>query len=133
MSCGIGMIWNLYADESTEETLRAIWEDSEKDYDLYPIILFSDTDKLAYHHNSENILDSDSPERLGKLDRTPSRGSQLARFITKNRLGRITATKKHRNPQSENNIKCWMWEIDHEAVGKYAKKHKWEKPDRFFI
>jgi hypothetical protein len=125
ISCGIGQIANLY-NGSVEDTVRGAWEDGYDEYDRYPIILFSDTVKLTAHHNlGEDAEDDNKLLPREVMDKSSSRGVRLARLIRKERLGKVRETTAVENPQTGNEIKCWMWEVDYDKLEKYAKKKGW--------
>lgn len=51
------------------------------------------------------------------------RGKELKKFIEKNKLGTVYATKSKLNTNSGNDITAYIWEVDKKAVEKYADKN----------
>ena len=49
-------------------------------------------------------------------------GIDFAKFITNNKLGTIAETDFNTNPNSGNDVKVWIWTIDHNALGRWKKK-----------
>lgn len=47
------------------------------------------------------------------------RGFRLSKYITRKKLGKIVATEERLNTKSNNNLTCWMWSIDWEALERW--------------
>lgn len=56
-------------------------------------------------------------------------GFNFAELIEKENLGSLSSTDFHRNPNSRNMVKVWIWTIDWDAVNAY-RKGKSPKPNR---
>lgn len=50
-------------------------------------------------------------------------GQRFARFITATKLGKVTGSRARINPNSENVIKVWIWELNKQALIRWHKKH----------
>lgn len=51
-------------------------------------------------------------------------GSRLAKFIVKNNLGQIVETRSKRNPNTDNRIRVWIWDVDDVALKRWWAKNK---------
>lgn len=51
-------------------------------------------------------------------------GLEFARFIRTHKLGKLVTTSGARNPNSHKHLRAWLWEVDWNAIKKYAKKSK---------
>lgn len=47
-------------------------------------------------------------------------GRQFAKLIIDNKLGTLVETERNVNPNSGNEVKVWVWTINHEAVKKWG-------------
>lgn len=55
--------------------------------------------------------------------RHPSRyGDKLKEYILKHNLGKVIETEADVNPNSNNKIKAFMWQVDHEATKAFGAK-----------
>lgn len=89
ISCGVDFLSELYASTIHSELARNVHALQEQAF-----MIFSDA--------VEN-----------------GNGKALASYITKNKLGTITATRGRRNPNSNNIIKVWVWSINRKALNKH--------------
>ena len=51
-------------------------------------------------------------------------GQGFADYIIKHNLGEVIETGVHINPNSNNNLKVWLWTVDHDAVRKHLNMPK---------
>lgn len=51
-------------------------------------------------------------------------GEKFAALITENGLGNLHETTDNINPNSSNNVKVWLWTIDHDATKAFITKLK---------
>lgn len=51
-------------------------------------------------------------------------GSNLAKYIIKNKLGKIICTTARKNPNSSNYIRAWIWEVNNKTLAVWAKKEE---------
>lgn len=51
-------------------------------------------------------------------------GQRFKALINKHKLGKVIETVSKKNPNSGNNIKAWIWDINKPNFRKFAKKHK---------
>ncbi len=84
--------------------------------------------KEAYDHNeagkewAEEFIHLLWSDNLGGPNRvTPRGGDKLAIEIRKKKLGKVFVTRARRNPNSDNQIKTWMWAVNWRAVKEYLK------------
>jgi hypothetical protein len=49
-------------------------------------------------------------------------GTQFAEYIRKNKLGRVSKSRKKLNPNSDNFVTMFVWEINREKTFKHYKK-----------
>jgi hypothetical protein len=63
--------------------------------------------------------------QAGLSDEGYAYGEEFAAFIVDNKLGAVTETEgRHKNPNSGNILKCWIWTVNHSAVRGYARPVK---------
>lgn len=43
-------------------------------------------------------------------------GSRLAAYIVEHKLGDVIETGQHKNPNSRNMVRVWVWTLDHRAL-----------------
>lgn len=61
--------------------------------------------------------------RPGLTDETgPKYGRDFAALIRECKLGDVIETGKHINPNSSNNLRVWVWTVDHTALVAWFKK-----------
>lgn len=48
-------------------------------------------------------------------------GSRLARYIRRQKLGKVTSSSVAYNDNSGNDIQAWVWAVDYGALGRWAK------------
>ncbi len=60
-------------------------------------------------------------------------GASFARFVRRNHLGPVTASNLRVNPNSDNKIRVWIWELDIPAVMTWLEEHrdKYDYDDRW--
>lgn len=51
-------------------------------------------------------------------------GQRFAAYITENNLGEVIETGRHVNPNSGNQLKVFVWTVDHDAVKLWMKEVK---------
>lgn len=56
-------------------------------------------------------------------------GTNLAAYITRNKLGKVISTGTSINPNSGNLLKVFVWTVDHKALEKWAEKQGYEYID----
>lgn len=64
---------------------------------------------------------SQASQPMGKQ---ASYGERFATYLTKMKLGEVTETATHVNPNSGNNLKVWVWAVDHDAMIEWMKKDR---------
>lgn len=52
-------------------------------------------------------------------------GRRLASFIELNKLGKIIKSHSKLNPNSENYISVWIWEVSNKGLKDYQNKNLW--------
>lgn len=57
-------------------------------------------------------------------------GSNFAAFITEKKLGEVVSTGYHINPNSHNQLRCWIWTVDHEALKVWARANVPKEQER---
>ena len=57
-----------------------------------------------------------------QAQKTSSYGQRFADLIIRHKLGTLLDTGFHINPNSLNNLKVWIWEVDHEACTKFFQE-----------
>lgn len=53
-----------------------------------------------------------------------SSGGKLAKFITENKLGIVTASPTKRNPNSQNMLTVWVWAVNRRAFNAWRRKNR---------
>jgi len=103
----------LLSDEYviSDSTLEVI-----NDYMEFGLVLF--TDRVGIDYSDE--MDEDG-EYGG---REVTYGDMLRDYIINNKLGTITETPETHNPNSGNDIKAYVWAVDHMALYKWYWKNK---------
>ena len=80
----------------------------------------------AFDHNEQgkewaeefiHLLWSDNLGATG----TTRGGEKLAKVIKEEKLGKLFVTRARRNPNSDNQIKTWMWAVNWRAVKEYLR------------
>ena len=88
---------------------------------------FSGLDLGAVHTLKEvaQYLERDRSWRfLTFTDITQDRyGSRLCAYIRKHGLGRVVSTRSATNPNTDNRITVWVWEVNHTAIRQWGAKH----------
>lgn len=49
-------------------------------------------------------------------------GSRLSSYVKKHKLGNIVCSRSAINPNTDNRIKVWVWELNHRAVKAWGAK-----------
>lgn len=57
-------------------------------------------------------------------DGAGSYGERFAAYITRNGLGDVIASQRRVNPNSGNQLKCWIWTLNKAALKTWAEKNK---------
>lgn len=106
ISCGVRQLFGFGDYKSPEKLLFDSLEDSDDNFPLlFKFILFSDT--------------ITPPSTRSYLT-----GKKFAAFIAKNKLGTVTASKVQTNPNTNNRIRVWLWDVNLKALEKWYKSHK---------
>lgn len=102
--CGISELANIRDDDSPEETIMNISAGEQA------FVVFSDV-----RENHPNY----------------SKGRALAALIKINKLGALVELPPATNPNSDNNVKAWMWRVNRRGLRAYQSKLRKAEPDRF--
>lgn len=97
--CGINEIVNIYENRhNPQRTIQTVCKEMYENEEKQAFLIFSDIDrKIA--------------------------GKKLSKFITKNKLGKITSSPIRTNPNSHNSLQMWIWAINKSNLKKYYNKH----------
>ena len=98
--CGLKEI-NGIIYSKPKDTIRTVLEDQIENESHPPFYIFTGVTKEKY-------------------------GNKLEKYIKKYKLGTIIKTHSKRNPNSENFITIWTWEINNQNLKKWGKKRKLE-------
>lgn len=93
--CGIGEIEGL--SNTPQETVMEVWNGAQAlGGEKYKIVVF--TDRVAYGY-----------------------GVKLAKYILKNKLGKIYSSPAVINPVHHSKVKLWAWHVDWRELKKWRK------------
>lgn len=117
ISCGIAELYSL--DTYVLATKTAV----TRQYHTPQSILIMAHQSLVGVNESGNvamILFSDVVD--GDDVQSPVPGSQLAAYITKEKLGTIWQSPEQHNPNTDNTIVLWVWTVNKGAWDKWMEK-----------
>lgn len=95
----------------TEDQRRNVLYEDPVQYGRFRFITFAEA-------LNPNHINSNGTE----VDGSPDYGRKFAAFIQANKLGEVTSTGRHVNPNSGNHLKIFIWAIDHGELQKWLKK-----------
>lgn len=103
--CGIKEIGNLSGFRTPEKAMISVCEQEES----FGIILFSEISEWRKDRHLNMTLGVFYAKNFSEL-------------ITKNKLGSVIETESVFNPNSENKIKAYLWNVDNKALKSWYKK-----------
>lgn len=110
ISCGVHYLYGFSSDTPEAELKNAFrWRSANQPDWLCAFFVFSD-------YNFWQGFSGQQPgQQLGKA---------LAKYISDQKLGTITASGEAINPNSENTIQVWIWQVDWKAMKAWCKKRR---------
>ena len=115
--CGVRELNNLSGGNSPKEVVQQLCNGGEYLYDQ-SILRENPRARQERGRYAFIIFSQAGPPR------TTHYGTDLAKFITKNRLGTVTESPYKINPNTGNKLRVWIWALDPVGITKWWKKNK---------
>lgn len=111
--CGLGDLAGIQdGDVTPEQCVTAVLNDQPVAFVTFAQATFNTSSDL------------DSPEDVRLYKHINGAGKRLAAYIRKHKLGSVTGGSVHRNPNSGNPLRVWLWALDREAIRKWYNARK---------
>ncbi len=112
--CGVGEVSDLSYMGDAKKALKDICGVRYDDY--------GDDDDYGYHNVGGEVF----PFYYwgDKYNTIPRCGENLANYIIRQKIGSVFKSKTKKNPNSGNNIRCYIWTVDERKLKAWWKKNK---------
>lgn len=117
--CGLSELTDIQHDDDPADSLgtlvgewwykRDVWDEKTRRYEYET--------KPSFHPNCCHIIFSDANDRSKKY------GDNLKKFIVEHKLGRVIKTRGAKNPNSGNEVECFVWTPNMKNLEAYFKKN----------